>query len=374
MYQRSEDPLMKAPGRRGFTLIELLVVVAIIGVLIALLLPAVQAAREAARRSQCSNNLKQIGLAMHNYHTSNNSFPQGASLAPIDVPFVLSPSNNPTNWSNITSWNNWSAQSLLLGYLEQAPLYSSINFNYAPQWANNPCFFINSTASSTVLSIFVCPSDAYSGKDGWNNSYAASMGTTNIGYPFNDADWNNYHKSTGAFAYQRAYSINGFTDGTSNTIAYSEFLVNKPTSKAVPGKATGATAGSTANRVYDVGTVAFTAIQADWTACSTKFQSPGGAGNGPGSEWATGAMGYTMFNTIVPPNGGGTIKWSACRMDCCVQAQHADYVNAMSNHPGGVNVALADGSVRFIKNTIAVPTWWALGTKDNGETISADSY
>ena len=85
-------------------------------------------------------------------------------------------------------------------------------------------------------------------------------------------------------------------------------------------------------------------------------------------------MGYTMFNTVLPPNGGGTVKWGACRNNCCPQARHADYVNASSFHPGGVNVAFGDGSVRFVKNTIAMPTWWALGTRAGGEIISADSY
>ena len=82
-------------------------------------------------------------------------------------------------------------------------------------------------------------------------------------------------------------------------------------------------------------------------------------------------MGYTMFNTVIPPNGA---KWVACRMDCCCQAQHAHYNLATSAHSGGVNVALADGSVKFIKNSISWQTWWALGTKANGEVVSADSY
>ena len=113
---------MRAKSRRGFTLIELLVVIAIIAVLIALLLPAVQSAREAARRSQCTNNLKQIGLGLHNYHATHNTFPLGGT----------------SNWSSYgynANWGTWSAQALLLGYMEGQPLYNSINFNWVCCWS-----------------------------------------------------------------------------------------------------------------------------------------------------------------------------------------------------------------------------------------------
>ena len=356
---------MKLSVRRGFTLIELLVVIAIIAVLIALLLPAVQAAREAARRAQCVNNLKQIGLAMHNYHAAQNSFPIGASL-------------NPYNLGATTSWNCWSAQAMMAGYMEQTALYNAMNFSWAPEWGGTQAYPINSTVVTTVVNSYLCPSDGYAGKSGWLNSYCASQGTTNYGYPFSDTDYNTYHKSTGVFAYQRAYGLADIKDGSSNTIAYSEWLVNPDKLSPSPGRATGLTAGSGGNLSNDANSVGLTRIQADWAFCTTKFNSGGGLGkaygNGPGSAWTTGAMGYTIFNTLVPPNGGGTMKWSACRMGCCVQAQHADYVNAMSNHSGGVNVAMGDGSVRFIKNSVAIPTWWALGTRDNGEALSSDSY
>ena len=152
--------------RRGFTLIELLVVIAIIAVLIALLLPAVQSAREAARRASCTNNLKQIGLALHNYHTAANVFPMGNSAS------MYAPPNT------YFSWVGWSAQGLLLSYLEQAPMYNAINFAFVPNWgADNATSLTNSTVAFTILSFFLCPSDGNAGKVNIN-SYCASYGTT----------------------------------------------------------------------------------------------------------------------------------------------------------------------------------------------------
>jgi prepilin-type N-terminal cleavage/methylation domain-containing protein len=169
--------------RRGFTLIELLVVIAIIAVLISLLLPAVQSAREAARRAQCTNNLKQIGIALHNYHTAMDVFPMGAAFQPQD-------DANPMG--SYAMWNSFSAQALMLGYLEQGSIYNALNFSSSP----GPGIRKNSTGVERVISIFLCPSDSNSGGGHQNvNNYAASFGATTD----NMYNWDNvrYAATTG---------------------------------------------------------------------------------------------------------------------------------------------------------------------------------
>jgi prepilin-type N-terminal cleavage/methylation domain-containing protein/prepilin-type processing-associated H-X9-DG protein len=362
---------MRRESSRGFTLIELLVVIAIIAVLIALLLPAVQAAREAARRAQCVNNLKQMGLALHNYQSSTNSFPLGASLQPYN-------GNTAT-----TFWSDWSAHAQLLPYIEGGAIYSACNFSVAPEWANNYGYRANSTATNSKVNTFACPSDPNANQQqstgaglGSNNSYMGSTGTTTIGYPEATPNANNAHISTGIFAYQKSYSMSDVTDGTSNTVAFAEMIADDQVGgfEKKPGKGTGGAGNLTAVYFTDVNLAGLAAVRADIAACNAKWQSDGGGREGGGYRWSCGAMGYTMFNTVIPPNGGGTIPWGACRNNCCPQSRHADYVNASSFHPGGVNVCFTDGSVRFIKNTIAMNIWWAVGTRGNGEVVSADSY
>jgi prepilin-type N-terminal cleavage/methylation domain-containing protein len=188
--------------RRGFTLIELLVVIAIIAVLIALLLPAVQAAREAARRAQCVNNLKQIGLGLHNYHSANNVFPMGATQSPINGPGDVN-----------TSWSSWSAQAQMLPFLEQAPLYAAANFQWGVNPFGNACYPPNSTAALTVINTFLCPSDTNSQRANINNYYAC-IGTTtngmtncNGGVATNGLPTCTSSGSTGMFTYFICYGI-----------------------------------------------------------------------------------------------------------------------------------------------------------------------
>jgi len=360
---------MRVRIHRGFTLIELLVVISIIAVLIALLLPAVQAAREAARRAQCVNNLKQLGLGMHNYHSANNSFPLGASLNTYNPP------------NQTYTWSNWGANALMLPYLEQNAIYSSINFNYAPEPAPEPddptyssvAYSINSTAYNTKIAIFLCPSDGNAGKTNIN-SYHASVGTTTYNIGRTDIVANTTPASSGVYGMQVCYGISDITDGSSNTIAYAEALCGDTNVAGPrPANGTGPSNSTLAANQLDASSVGIVNVQKDLQACSTAFQTTFGA-NDRGYRWGAGIMGYALFNTIAPPNGGGVYKWNSCRVDCCDQTQSAHYQNATSNHSGGVNVLAADGSVKFIKNSVSFPTWWALGTRSNGEVLSSDSY
>ena len=345
---------MQRMKKSGFTLIELLVVIAIIAVLIALLLPAVQAAREAARRAQCVNNLKQMGLALHNYHSSNDSFPMGASA-----------SNNSFGQSY---WNGWSAQALMIGYMEQTAVYNAINFAIDPLVNNSGPF--NSTALYTKINSYLCPSDGKAGSV-FNNSYYVSQGATAQNTPT---------QANGLFVYNNAYGIRDCTDGTSNTVAASEGIVGdgngNPTlyrGSGVIGRGSGLPNG---NSVY----LNQTTVTSNLQACASAMVNPPASGTistNRGQYWGWGAEAMSMFNTVVPPNNP-QYRFNQCRYGCSncgtYAADHSDIVAATSFHSGGVNVMMADGSVRFVKSSISMQTWWAIGSKDGGEVVSSDSY
>ncbi|SIO33759.1 prepilin-type N-terminal cleavage/methylation domain-containing protein/prepilin-type processing-associated H-X9-DG domain-containing protein [Singulisphaera sp. GP187] len=356
-------------SRSGFTLIELLVVIAIIAVLIALLLPAVQAAREAARRSQCINNLKQMGLAANTYQSTNQSYP-------------LRNATNSTGGSDGTvrasSWGNFSGQAMMLPFMEQTAIYNACNFMVNPI-TTFPVFGpMNSTAVKSRIAAFICPSDGQViATDAVSrlNNYHGSMGTTTDPWFAGGV--------TGIFAHTVSYDVASVTDGTSNTIMWSEALVGNNNPRINKRTSVGGTGTSTTNNmlnpVVPSGTtqVLNPAVQSGLTACSGVWAGAatsitGTAGN-RGQYWGVGSPGYTFFNTVVTPNST-QYPWSSCRTDTNSGSDYASFINANSYHSGGVNVAFCDGSVKFIKDSISPPTYWALGTKAGGEVVSSDSY
>ncbi len=299
---------MRQRSRPGFTLIELLVVIAIIAVLIALLLPAVQSAREAARRMQCTNNLKQIGLAMHNYHTALNSFPLGNSA-------------NPQSLGQIAIWNSWSAQALMLGYLDQMAIYNTINFSWGP-YPVSPNSSWNLTGANLTLAVFLCPSDPNAGAGqnadtsaggGCVNDYAACFGTDATGgdyawgsspVPYN---YQNPMGSPGIFAYGISYGVQACTDGTSNTVAYAEWLVGD--GKGGSGshyrgdmEMNDGTSITGLQNVQSNPQLTLTSLQ----QCATKFaneplSNAATISDYKGWRWSLGCYGFAAVNTIQTP-------------------------------------------------------------------------
>jgi prepilin-type N-terminal cleavage/methylation domain-containing protein/prepilin-type processing-associated H-X9-DG protein len=353
--------------RRGFTLIELLVVIAIIAVLIALLLPAVQAAREAARRAACINNLKQIGLALHNYHDQNDSFPMGASLAAYSGPGIYS------------AKQNFSALAAMLPQLGETPIYNAINFFWGCEDSTSViCYQINRTGQSANIKSFCCPSDPNAGVPDNNNTsntnnYYGCLGTSSL-ITTNTGATTLSVQTTGVFTWQRSYGVRDVTDGTSNTIAFAECLVGNQT-LVVGQKRIGmvsVTGVNSAALLLDSwsnvnGTIANVA------ACDKAWNSRSGFSldKQRGENWAHGCNDMTLFNTIVTPNANQD-TWTNCSSSS--SGALSNYTNSDSWHPGGVNVCMSDGSVKFIKDSISRNIWWALGTKSNGEVIDASAY
>jgi prepilin-type N-terminal cleavage/methylation domain-containing protein/prepilin-type processing-associated H-X9-DG protein len=377
------EAIMKRKSGNAFTLIELLVVIAIIAVLIALLLPAVQSAREAARRAECVNNLKQIGLALHNYHTAMDSFPMAVAKDPY-----WSAGDTDGQWG-YGRWTGWSAQALLLGYLDQTPMYNAANFNLGPGCTGGLLGSApNSTVYNAVLKAYLCPSDPNAGVQR-SNSYHASIGSTTYESPVN---------TPGMFAVFRSYGLKHCTDGSSNTICFAEALTGLDNGVSGNTSSGNAYRGDVVENANDPGTggqgsddpsgfygknaqflmasANSAAVLAGLQACATAWSGSGASYSSMrGFTWSDGNGGWTYTNIIQTPNKDSLFPGGGCRFNCAGCGIDSSFsYGVSSNHPGGANLLMTDGSVRFVKDSVDRMTWWALGTRNGGEVISADNY
>jgi prepilin-type N-terminal cleavage/methylation domain-containing protein/prepilin-type processing-associated H-X9-DG protein len=383
--------------RRGFTLIELLVVIAIIGVLIALLLPAVQSARESARRTQCLNNLKQLGLAVQSYITQLNFLPPQTAENTSVIGGTI----------NVQWWTSWTAG--LLPHIEQQPLYNALNFSLPMLEMAAPLSGANTTVGLTKLSVLLCPSEsldrspsfAFGGGAGYTGQFAASNYVGNYGGPAmiksctgtiipiggrNNLVFNQITASGGKPpATSGPVRVQMITDGMSMTALFSEHLLandnlQSATSLVTPGNVTGKRGlfAVAAAVVLDQGSSSN--AQSFLNACkglagTTQATATGSFGTQwlLSSDFATANNAYAHF---MPPNSTSC----AGTPDASTFISNATWggigaaITATSNHPGGVHVAFGDGSVKFIKDSIDVQTWWALGTRAGKEIIGADAY
>jgi prepilin-type N-terminal cleavage/methylation domain-containing protein/prepilin-type processing-associated H-X9-DG protein len=345
----------------GFTLIELLVVISIIAVLIALLLPAVQAAREAARRASCINNLKQIGLALHNYISAYNVLPPGRVN------------------SHITGHGNcWGAYAEILAQLDQQNLFSSFNFNLPPDTdpTTTPAA-ANVTGFTTFLEVLLCPSDSAPVLIPVGNGLYATHN-----YPMNTGSGYSvvqnpapplFDRPNGVLFENSSVSPGAITDGMSSTVAIAETI------RSIPG-------ATYANNPLDVFLITgnnsssgppitsdadYLSLCLSLPRITNQFQDTRGV------RWHYGAPGHSLYNHRRPPNDR--------QPDCRGGLPHSNRtdpiwnwlslnVTARSRHPGGASALVCDGHVSFFKNSINVQVWQALGSRNGGEAISADSY
>jgi prepilin-type N-terminal cleavage/methylation domain-containing protein/prepilin-type processing-associated H-X9-DG protein len=365
---------------RGFTLIELLVVIAIIAVLIALLLPAVQAAREAARRAQCINNLKQIGLAMHNYISTNDALPPSGSshylggAAPNGVPVA----------------NAFSMKVRILPFMEQQQIFNAVNFGLDPEW--RPLYSdwepANVTAKAMRISSFLCPSDLRKGNRGdrgatggnvsQTTNYANNIGGNrmyNGGVPDGPAYYAGSTPKSGTYGEEltrTTVTLASIVDGTSNTTIWSEFVKGDGNGPGDSRDGLGMiyTGGS---RTANSGVVAAQGkVGANFLDAQACEKATNKDWSWKGERWMAQdpARGGFYSHTQVPNR-------KSCRYSDTEDVDQRNWemiITAGSSHPGGVNVLFLDGSVKFVKSTVNYNTWFALGTHAGGEVVSSDAF
>jgi prepilin-type processing-associated H-X9-DG protein len=310
-------------------------------------LPAVQSAREAARRAQCINNLKQVMLAVMNYESAQGSLPTGKLVGP-----------NPLDATIPAEHMGWGALAYIQPFTEGSPVFNSINFNIGMLGGpgqNYEYWPQNTTVYSTLVAALLCPSDGYETSVAGAGSLPFRAGSylmiSGAGETI-DGVQGNGERATGVLFTNSWVKLSALTDGTSNTLAFSESLRGP---------------GSAGNYEVAAGTS---------TDVKRYLNNAGDAGDcdAPiaqsaikmGAWFAGNFEDGNMGNTALPPNSK--------IMDCTFHSSAAPWKTARSNHSGGVNVAFVDGHVAFIKDSISLPTWKALGTRAGGEVVSSDAY
>jgi len=360
----------------GFTLIELLVVIAIIAVLIALLLPAVQSAREAARRAQCTNNLKQLGLAVHNYVSAYSVLPlQSMYPASADV-----------SWGWSYGW-----PLALLPNLEQSSMFNAFNFSaglFGNAAGAGPTPG-NTTVGYLQLGALLCPSDSVKRRPNapWGTTnYVGNMGGPGVIKAMSGTIVPNgaFISGWGDSSNFGPIGIESISDGTSNTALFSERLVgisDNPQVAVSSPDAKRAVFNTTVGGNWRSGnTGAMQFVQSCRSLPGTTLSGVSGDGysNRSGYVWLASYPWHVVvndYNHFLPPNS----------ISC--QNPSTEYFGSWltfvgptgaapptSNHPGGVNAGFADGSVRFVKDTTNIQAWWAIGTRNGSEVVSSDSY
>ncbi|MEX2111893.1 MAG: DUF1559 domain-containing protein [Pirellulales bacterium] len=311
----------------GFTLVELLVVIAIMGVLVAILLPAIQAARESSRRSSCMNNLRQLGVALQNIHDVKRKFPSGRGAPPPKI---------------------FSALAYLLPYVEEQSLEGLVDFSQAPVFvvvAGVPYpGDANKLAATSPLPLLLCPSDVSEGRVAGSEfaatNYAACAGSGAVAS-------GTINPSDGVFFYGSAIGLHHITDGSSHTVALSERTLGTGDSLAAPPP------GRVGAYIMEVNN----SVTIDATSCANP--ASGGFYSERGAKWILGNYGNTIYNHFYTPN--------ASNWDCMNLPQQKGLFAARSEHPGGVNVLFCDSSVRFVFDSVDITLWRAAATRAGSE-------
>ena len=349
-------------------------VIAIIGVLIALLLPAVQAAREAARRAQCSNNLKQLGLGVHNYLSATNAFP------PLMCSFAVSAPNLPPNGG---TWPlAWSVA--ILPFIEQPALFNAANYSFGAPDGQNV------TLAQTKVSTLICPSESQ-GTGPWLTTSWTNYGA-NLGGPASLASFSGpivpmapdnignpgFPTNVPPPANVGTFGTNGITDGTSSTALFSEKLIGvNVAGNVAPGSPNGLRVAFQISFTVnsdsgDAGNA--TSFYQQCHGLNTTSQAPSSSNNNRwnGAAWAgthLGTFRFVAYDHVNTPN-----SWSCQDGGAQNPGDITDAITATSNHSSGVNTCMADGSTRFIRNTVAYQVWWGLGTRNQSEVLDQGSY